>query len=71
MTLPLPATAVFWASDAFLLTHIQSRSESSLITYPGVGRISGTVGQILVFPSPTGYMLTSFSFPLLKWGFIL
>ena len=27
--------------------------------------------EFLVFPSPTGYMLTSFGFPLLKSGYIL
>ena len=26
--------------------------------------------EILVFPSPTGYMLTSYSFPFIKLGYI-
>jgi hypothetical protein len=35
------------------------------------GRFLDTIDRVLVFASPTGYMLTSSSFPLLNWGIFL
>ena len=38
---------------------------------PVSGEIWALPVEILVFPSPTRYMLTSFGFPFIKLGYIL